>query len=671
MVSRQPFYFGVDYYPEQWPEDRWATDAQWMAEAGFNLARLGEFAWAKMEPVEGRFDFSWLERAIATLSAHGLRVMLGTPTAAPPAWLAADHPGIFRVRKDGVRVAYGNRRGYCPTSREYRAATERIVGALAAHFAGHPALAAWQVDNEFGGLCYCSSCARSFHAWLEQRYGTLEELNRRWGTAFWGQVYDRWDEIPLPLDAGSAPNPGLALDYYRFSSAAYREYQQLQISLLRHFCPDVPILHNFQGGFDQEELNFFELAQPLDVAAWNNYPRTQWDMRAEVDANRMALSLDLMRGLKRAPFWITEQQAGPGGWEMVSVPPRPGELRLWAYQTIAHGAEAVLFFRWRTARFGTEQYWHGLLDHDGSRSRRYHEIQQMGREIARIRERLTGLETHARVAMLMSYDSRFAFNVQGNNPGFSYPHHFARIYNSFHARNVAVDVLPPEANLEGYQLVVAPSLHVLPEEIARNLRNYVRSGGILMVTMRSGVKNEFNAVVDERLPGLLADVCGVTVEEYDSLPPDAHNQLDFISPELAGAQVETCNWADILEPRGAVVVARYTRDYYAGKPAITLNHYGAGFAVYVGTDGDERLYNRLSDWLLDLAGVEPVLSAPPGVEICERCRGGTRLLFVLNHTHSVQQVELDGSYKDLLNGERLRGQVTVGALDVRVMEQEQ
>jgi beta-galactosidase len=662
------FYFGVDYYPEQWDEARWAEDARLMSEAHFNVVRLAEFAWSKLEPREGVLDFDWLDRAISILAAHGLQIVLGTPTASPPGWLMMPHPELFRVREDGRRVAFGNRREYCPNQPVYRNRSCHIVSALAEHYADHRAVIGWQIDNEFGDRCYCHTCARAFHAWLRRRYVSLDELNARWGTIFWGHTYSEWEQIPLPLSTGGSPNPGLALDYARFASDSYVEYQQMQLDLLRARCPQHLLTHNLMG-FKYDHINYFNLARNLDFVSWNNYPRSQWAMQAEVDPSRAALAHDTMRGLKRKNFWVMEQQAGSGGWEIVSVPPRPGELRLWAYQSIAHGADGILFFRWRTSRFGTEQYWHGLLDHDAKPSRRYAEIKRMGAEIKRAGEWIDGSGCRPAVAFLLSFDSRFAFQIQPNNPQFNYSEQFARFYRALYRRNIAIDVVEPTVDLSRYKLVIAPSLHVVSQEIAENLKRFVKAGGLLVVTPRSGVKDEANAVVDQRLPGLLAELCGIEVEEYDSLAPEASTAVEYTLPELAIHPAPSARvWCDVLNPTTAITIARYVQDYYAGKSAITLNRFGEGSVVYVGFVGDETLDESLSAWLLDLAGLEPVLETPTGVEASERWLEGRRLLFVLNHTELEQQITLERCYTNLLDGSTLPvGRVTLAPREVFVL----
>lgn len=597
--------------------------------------------------------------------------MLGTPSASPPPWLVAAHPDVLMVRADGRRMTYGHRREYCPTNATYRAYAARITQAMADHYHDHPQVIGWQIDNEFGDRCYCPACQQSFHAWLRDKYGSLDALNSRWGTVFWSHEYTDWAQIPLPWTTSNNPNPGLDLDYRRFMSDTYVGFQQAQIDLLRQTCPDQFITHNFMG-FRYDLINYFDLAAPLDCVSWDNYPRGWWNMQGEdVDHAGIALAHTTMRGLKNQPFWVMEQQSGPAGWEMISPSPQPGEIRLWAYQAIAHGADAIVFFRWRTARFGTEEYWHGVLDHDGRPRRRYAEVQQMGQEIARIGDQIAGAEVRAEVALLLDYDTRFAFQLQPNNPAFRYPDHAAACYKALHRHNVPVDVVPPPGDLERYKLVIAPALYVLPDAVAGHLRRYVEGGGVLVLTARSGVKDPFNAVVDLPLPGLLADLCGVEVADYDSLVDGVTRGLAFEHAAFDGAGGAASIWCDVLASRGAEVAARYTSGYYAGQPAITVHRAGQGTVIYVGTFGDAALADSVTGAARRLAGVSPLRGvsdpAPGPVEVTARWQGDRRLLFVLNHSLAAQSITLDRPYTDLLTGARHTGSISLAGRGVLVL----
>ena len=661
------FRFGVDYYPEQWPEESWERDAQLMSEAGFNVVRLAEFAWAKMEPQEGVFDFSWLDRAIGIFHKLDISVVLGTPTASPPTWLAQKNPDVLRVREDGLRVEYGARRINCPSHTLYREHSRSITSAMAEHFAENSAVIGWQTDNEFGDRCYCDICRKEFQTWLQQRYVTLDELNSRWGTVFWSQTYSDWCQIRLPLStSGSPPNPSLALDFRRFVSDSYVSFQQEQIDILRSTCPEHFITHNLMG-FGYNGLDYFDVAKPLDFVSWDNYPLGFWH-QLEITPASPALSHDTMRGLKNKNFWVMEQQAGPSGWQTLSSTPRPGILRLWAYQSIAHGADGVVFFRWRTARFGAEQYWHGLLEHNGRAGRRYDEVKQMGAELKRVGNQVFGTETKSRVAIIQSYDVRFAFQVQGNSTEFDYEKHLAQVYGALWKHNISVDVISPTAALSEYDLVIAPALHVLTEEIAANLREYVRGGGTLVVTPRTGVKDIDNVVVNQPLPGLISDVFGIIVEEYDALTTDLPQSITFDVDELTGQTLPVHSWCDILLPQGAQVIARYAQDYYAGKPAVTRHQFGQGAAIYLGVFGNDTFYKSFFGWLLKQKNIQSDIEAPVGVGVSKRVQGDHSIYFILNFTTSLQSIKLPSAYRNLLDNTIASGTIQVGAKGVLILE---
>ena len=659
------YYFGADYYPEHWPEERWPEDARLMKEARFNIVRLAEFAWSKMEPSEGKFDFDWLDRAIEILSTQGIKVVLGTPTASPPPWLMAKQEDLFLVEQNGVRQSYGLRREYCPNHPLYRQHTEHIVNSMAKHFKANPAVIGWQIDNEFGDRCFCSICRAEFHKWLQKRYDTLEKVNKAWGTIFWSHIYTDWSQIPLPLTTARSHNPGLALDYRRFMSDTYRDYQKLQIDIIRQRCPGQFITHNMMG-FGYNQLDYYDNSIDLDFVSWDNYMRMQWGMQVEVDPAKAALSHDTMRGLKKQNFWVMEQQSGGGGWEYVAVPPKPGELRLWTYQSIAHGADAIVYFRWRTARTGTEQYWQGILEHHGIPGRRYAEVSQVGEELQKISEIVTGSWIKPQVAIMQSYNTRFAFQVQPNNPRFGYEKHIQDIYRGFYYHNIPVDIVSEKDPLIGYKVVIVPAMYILTEQTAKNLEIFAANSGIVVFTPRTGVKDESNTVVNLKLPGLVAKMCGIEIEEYVSMPVDQDNRVQFGLPELED-EFPASVWADVIEPKGAEVIAWHTQDFYAGKPAATMHSYKKGKVIYLGMMGDSAYYTAIARWISELAGVEPLLETPSGVEVTERWQGEKRLLFVLNHNSTPQDFSLESPCFELLSGKNVFGHISIASFDVLIL----
>jgi len=661
-------YYGADYYPEHWPQERWETDARLMREAHINLVRMGEFAWSLFEPQQEHYDWDWLKRAIDILAAHGISTVLGTPTATPPAWLCQAYPGIMAVERNSQRVTFGERRQYCPTNASYRALSRGIVTAMAEQFAGNPHVVAWQLDNEFGGhhpRCYCPECQCAFQDWLLQRYGTLAALREAWGTHFWSHDYTNWAQIPLPVDSNGVSNPCLELDFYRFASEQWVAYQQLQIEALRRVIPaHQRITHNLMG-FNFQEIDYFDLARELDFVSWDNYPIFQTGDPAYIALNHTA-----MRGLKDMPFWVMEEQSGPSGWQVMSRQPRPGQIRLWAYQAIAHGADAIVYFRWRTCRFNTEEYWHGILEHHGQPRRRYYEVQQMGQELARVGEKLEGAMPPKAAAIIMSYDDIRTLRLQPGARGLAYNDIISSYFRALHQLGIPVDIVPPNADLSLYKLVVAPILHLVTQEWADNLSNYVNQGGTLWVGARSGVKDTSNRVVDSPLPGLLAELCGVEVEEYDAIgrASTCEVELDKALLGLGELRLAGHTWCDILQPRGDTeTLAYYASDYYTGKPALTRTRYGLGTAFYCGFMTDTGTMLPLVRYLVESTGLEPWSGLPEGVEVARRAKEGIELTYLLNHTTEPQSVALPGAMFELLTQTNTSSSIELGPYGLAIL----
>ncbi len=660
-------YLGADYYPEHWDKERWPKDAEMMAEAGLNVVRLAEFAWSRLEPQEGVFDFNWLDEVIEILSGKGISVVMCTPTATPPQWMYNLHPDILPVDRNRIRKNQGSRRHYCLNNPTYHDYTRRIVEKMAAHYSDNPAVIGWQIDNEFGchntTRCYCDYCLRAFQEWAKDKYGSLEALNKAWGTIFWSQVYMDWEEIPLPWSTPAALNPSLTLDFFRFSSDSNVRYQQLQIDILRRLAGDQFITHNLMGLFD--EIDYFALARSLDFVAWDNYPGL--NLSGEANSIRVSLSHDLMRGLKRSNFWVMEERSGQPGGDYIFPATRPGDIRLWTYQAIAHGADAVVYFRWRTCRFGAEEYWHGIIDHNGKENRRFEEVKRIGEEIKKVGEQIERSQIKAEVAILLSYDFRWAFKIQPHTPAFNYEQHLLNYYTSLHNANIPVDIISPREDLSQYKLVIAPTLFLLDDEIVANLYRYVENGGILVTTFRSGVKDWSNVVTEKDLPGELSKLFGIVVREYDPLPTGKTNTIRLIHPELEPWELEAKVWCDVISTQQAEVVAEYTQDYYAQSPAVTINQYGSGYAVYVGTIGEDKFYQTLLSWLSNKAGVRYLLRTQLGVEVTQRVKDDVALLFLLNHNQEARMVNIDGRYEDLLTGEKVEANVSLSPKGVRIL----
>ena len=655
------FVYGVDYYPEHWDESQWEKDAEMMQAAGINFVRLAEFAWVKMEPVEGKFDFAWLDRALKALNAHGIKAMLGTPTASPPAWLYAKYPDIAAMDENGIRYRYGSRRNYCLHSPSFIAATRRIVTAMAAHYKNHPGVIGWQIDNELGDpICYDPYCRAAFQKWCRAKYKTLDAMNKAWGTIFWGHTYLAWNEIPLPWNTlGAAHNPSLALDHRRFHSEATTGYLKLQVDLLRKLSPGKAITHNDMGMYDG--VDYTQLNAPLDFVAWDNYPMFGDDYS---DYARTGLAHDLMRGSKHNQnYMVMEEQGGLPGWNIFwGRQAAPGLYRAWAYQGVAHGADGMCYFRWRTSRYGTEQYWQGVLDQDSYPNARYQVVSQTGKELAQLTELLRGSKVVSPVALLVSPDSRWAFHIQPLVKDFSYNRQLGLFYSAFRRAGVSVDVVFPGSDFSPYKIVVAPALFVVDNPLVEKLRAFVKNGGALILSFRSGVKDEHNVVTNRTLPGPLAEMAGIEIHDFD---PHTNQAQEVAGPDGVASPARV--WFDILTPTTAKPLLSYTKGYYAGKAAMTGNRFGEGRVYYLGTELAPETYLKGAKLEAEGAGLALGPELPEGVELAAREKDGKRILFLINYTEKPQTVSLGQALQNALTGQSEPAEVSIPAFDVKVL----
>jgi beta-galactosidase len=633
-------HFGAAYYPEHWPPAQWPHDIQLMQAAGFTVVRMAEFAWSALEPAEGCFDFDWLEEAITQLAAAGIQTVLGTPTAAPPAWLTQSRPQTLAVDETGRRVQHGNRCHYCVNSPEYHAAAARIAGAMAARFGGNPHVIGWQIDNEFCRPCYCDICQAAFVRFLQSRYGDLDTLNRRWSTAYWSQTYFDWDQVPIPW---GGHNPGLMLEHRRFITDSYVRFQRAQLQALRpHLPPDVWITHNFMGWFDG--FDHHTLSQELDLASWDWYVGSGRNDFAASGAMH-----NVVRGYKRRNFWIMETQPGTVNWSPLNNSIEPGETRALAWHAIGHGADGWLYWQWRSALGGQEQYHGTLVDQSGQPRPFYHDAQAIGRELAAASPVLAGSVPVAQAALLYSFDSRWAIQNQRHAGDFDYVRHLVECYRPLFKRNIPAHMISPDAALAGFKLVIAPALNVLTPAQAETLAAFAHAGGHLVITPRSGMKDDANALLPLRQPGWLREAAGAEVEEYYALiEPVA------VEGEINGACTIWGERIKVLDEANTRILARYGAGlgWLTGQPAVTVHSYGAGKVYLVGAHLDAAGQDELCALLVRDAQLEPVLATPAGVEACLRVTpDGRRVCILINQSGQPQHVPLDGLYHNHLTGD--------------------
>src|SRR5579859_218522 len=653
LTTTHPLRFGAAYYPEHWPEERWPEDIRLMQAASLTVVRMGEFAWSTFEPSAGQFNFGWLDRAIDQMAAAGIATVLGTPTAAPPAWLVQQHPRLLAVDADGRRVQFGNRCHYCVNSTDLQNAVRRLAGALAEHFGSNPNVIGWQIDNEYNRICYCDCCQAQFQKFLAAKYGSLATLNGRWSTAYWSQTYSAWEQIPVPI---GPHNPGLMLEFKHFNTASYRKFQQLQLDCLRpHLRPGVWVTHNFMGwygGYDH-----YELAHDLDLASWDWYVGT-----GHHDYLTSGGIHDLTRGFKRRNYWVIETQPGHVNWREINSTLDRNEARAMAWHAIAHGADALLYWQWRSAPGGQEQYHGTLVDPAGRPRPFYAEARQVGAELKHTTELIAGSTVPARVAMLNSYDSRWSIEFQRHHKEFDYVGHFNHYYRPLAANNVNVDVLSADEELTGYRLVIAPALAILTEQRVENLIRYVEHGGHLVITPRTGMKDAFNALLPARQPGPLAVVAGVEVEDYYALAEPVPVRGKWLNGT-------TSIWAERLtsvdgEQTIPISVYGKSNGWLDDQVALAVHPYGRGLVYTVGAYLDETAQQAFVDHVLNVAGVR-CLKTPLGVEVRTRLsQGGTEIMFIINHTAAKQSVTLPWPALDHLSGKDLLDNVQLDSYAV-------
>lgn len=652
-----PVLLGVAWYPEQWPEEQWERDLALMEAAHVRVVRIGEFAWSRMEPREGQYDFAWMDRAIAAAARHHMVVVLGTPTAAPPAWLTQAYPDTLRISQDGVRDEHGNRQQFSFASTRYRRFARAIAGQMAQRYGRNPHVVGWQLDNEYAQASFDPEAKAQFHAWLQRKYGSIEELNRRWATAYWSQTYNDFAQIPVREDE---ENPALLLEWKRFVSDTWTDYSRNQIEAIRpHADPRQFITTNTMGWF--AGFDAYKVHEVLDIAAWDDYvagERYDW-----VDN---AARHDLTRGYKQRNYWVMETQPGFVNWRATNVALRKGQVRAMAWQAVAHGADAVAYWQWRAAPNGQEEYHGTLVGADGEPVPVYAEIQQVGAEFAKAGAALAGTTPHADVALINDFDSRWALGFQKHSADFDPVVQMKSFYRPLRQQAQVVDVVSALAPLDGYKLVVAPSLNVLGEAQAQRLKAYVERGGHLVLGPRSAMKNADNGLQPQRQPGPLGELLGGRVEQFYA--------LDKPIP-VAGAAGEGSAkiWAEQLKARSpqTEVPLRYgqANGWLDGEPAVLTRRVGKGRISYVGAWLDDATLDRLTgDWLREAQVRAPLADVPADVEVGVRSDGRRRVLVLINHGSEAQQVRLPAPMRSLLSTGAASDAVQLAPEDVAVLD---
>ncbi|MFD2611719.1 beta-galactosidase [Paenibacillus gansuensis] len=686
-IRNDRLQLGVCYYPEHWPESLWSDDFRRMREMNISVIRIAEFGWAILEPEEGNFRFELFDKAVDLAHEYGLQVILGTPTATPPAWLTEKYPEVLNASREGVLFRHGMRRHYNYSSAKYRELGNRITAKMAERYGNHPAVIGWQIDNELNceiSEFYAEADHAAFREWVRNKYGTLDRLNEAWGTVVWSQTYTDWGQIYLSRpNPGQSPNPHLLLDEKRFTSDNAISFAGEQADIIRAAAPSQWITTNgLFGRLDNHDLT----EQHLDFFSYDSYPQfatifPEGGVEPLMD-RRWGASLSNVRSVS-PQFCVMEQQAGPGGWvnriEMAS--PRPGQLRLWTYQSVLHGADMVLYFRWRTATVGTEIYWHGINDYHNRPNRRVRELTQVGEEFTRLGELAAGSEYKAGIAIIRDYDNQWdaEFDVwHGPLNGQS----VKSWYKQLQYQHIPADYLYLKndtlvEDLLRYEVLVYPHPAILPDERAAVLEAYVRQGGKLVFGARTGYKDIHGRCPMRPLPGPVAGLCGITVEDFTLIKGTVEAPLLQWGAALenvkttGGNEIRAAGFNDILsvEAEDVEVTAVYASDYYAGQPAMTKRKVGQGEVWYYGAAFSEPVVDKLLEWLGLESPVKEWLTLPKSVEMGIRSKDGQDLIFLLNYSGEPIAAASSRPVKDVLTGNMLHGEISLPAYGVMVLEQ--
>ncbi len=623
---------GVDYYPEQWDTSMIDKDMDNIVELGGNVIRIAEFSWHLMEKTEGQYDFSFFDTVIAKAKEKGLKVIMGTPTATIPAWLAKKHPLILSEFEDGTKRTFGGRHVYCFNSPHMYDYSRRIIKALVSHYKDEKQIIAWQIDNEIGhegsDVCYCQNCQRAFQKFLKEKFnGNIHKLNETYGTTFWSQEYNYFEEIPTPMKTITTHNPALRLDWERFRSKSITDFIDFQVELIKEIIPDATVMHDFPGGGLTKHVDYSRVAKPLDVVAYNNYP--VWGgQKVPIEPHEIAFSLDYIRGLKGENFWITEAIMGAQGHDVTGFLPRPNQAKMWSYQGMARGCNSMMYFRYRGATKGAEQFCYGVIDADNQKRRKFYEVQSFFKDISKYKDSLD-TPINADVAILYDYDSLSAFRIQKQSILLDPVAEMQKFFKFFYDYNIMVDIIPSSRDISKYKIVVVPQMIITDDDLNQKLYNYVNHGGKLVMTYRTAIKDrDNNLVLNKTIPLDFSELTGVTIEETESLQD--YNAFPLVGSGICeNTQGYGGVFRDMLTVNGAEVLYHYNDQFYTEYASITRKTTGTGTTYYIGCTPDENTLNTVLELVLGETDIQKVES-PSGVEVVQR--GNIKM--IINHNSS-------------------------------------
>ena len=647
---------GGDYNPDQWLDypDTLKDDLRLMKLANVNTMTVGIFAWSALEPTEGNYNFEWLDKIIDDVYNQGGRVILATPSGARPAWLSEKYPEVLRTNDRREKMLHGGRHNHCFSSPIYREKTQKMNYKLAERYGNHPALIMWHVSNEYSGDCHCELCQENFRDWLKNKYKTIENVNKAWWGPFWSHTYTDWSQIESPSSIGENAVHGLNLDWKRFVTDQTIDFYENEAKPLRELTPNVPITTNFMADTDDlipfQSLNYEKFSKHVDILSWDCYPAWHNDWETTKDlATKVGFINDLYRSLKQQPFLIMECTPSGVNWHNVNKAKRPGMHTLASMQLLAHGSDSVLYFQWRKSRGSSEKFHGAVVDHDNSEENRvFKEVSQVGEILDKIKE-IKGSMKQSKVAIIYDWENDWALkDAQGfGKESRRYPQTLQSHYKYFWDKNISVDVVTPQQDLSKYSLVVAPMMYMMTEETMDRFRDYVKNGGVLVGSYLSGLVNETDLTYLGGWPKTLQEIYGIDVKEIDTLYPKDRNSIKF-----GNESFEVVDYCTIIEAKEAEVLAKYEEDFYKNTPAITKNNLEKGKAYFIGARTNQEFLSKFYDEIvkdLHINEVEDFISEG-GISIQIRENEDAKYYFVMNFTEEEKNIEIKGSYIDLILG---------------------
>ncbi|WP_339025564.1 beta-galactosidase [Leclercia pneumoniae] len=666
---------GADYNPEQWENYPGIIekDITMMQQAKCNVMSVGIFSWAKLEPREGEYDFAWLDAVIEKLYAAGIHIFLATPSGARPAWMSQKYPEVLRVGRDRVPALHGGRHNHCMTSPVYHEKTLKINRLLAERYSQHPAVLGWHISNEYGGECHCGLCQQKFRDWLKARYKTLDALNHAWWSTFWSHTYTDWSQIESPAPQGEVSIHGLNLDWRRFNTAQVSDFCRHEVAPLKAVNADLPVTTNFMEYF--YDYDYWQLAKEIDFISWDSYPMWHREKEETTLACYTAMYHDMMRSLKGGkPFVLMESTPSTTNWQPISKLKKPGMHILSSLQAVAHGADSVQYFQWRKSRGSVEKFHGAVIDHVGHLDTRVgREVSKLGDMLARL-SAVAGCRTEARVAIIFDQQSRWAMDDAAGprNMGLEYEKTVNEHYRPFWEKGIAVDVIDADQPLSQYALVIAPMLYMVRQGFAERAEAFVAEGGHLVTTYWSGIVDETDLCFTGGFPGPLRKLLGIWAEEIDCLGEGERNLVQGLAGNASGLQgpYQVRHLCELIHTETAQALATYRDDFYAGRPAVTVNRFGNGKAWHVASRNDLQFQRDFFAGIINELALPQAVDAdfPPGVVATARTDGESTWVFVQNFTAQQQLVTLPEGYTDSMTDAAAVGETVLLTWDCRVLK---